>query len=97
MSERLGHVAIIDVSPRQDKDLKEEREREPGPGVRPVMPIPGACVTGSAAASKGPAPASRTSSAGAMFVFGGTRRSPAISNADIGIRDIGIRDVMPTT
>ena len=28
MSERLGHVPIIDVNPRRDKDLKEERDRE---------------------------------------------------------------------
>ena len=28
MSERLGYVPIIDVNPRRDKDLKEERERE---------------------------------------------------------------------
>ena len=28
MSERLGHVPIIDVNPRRDKDLKEERGRE---------------------------------------------------------------------
>ena len=27
-SERLGHVAIIDVNPRRDKDLKDELERE---------------------------------------------------------------------
>ena len=75
MSESLGHVAIIDVNPGQDKDLKEERRS----GVRPAMSIPGACVPGSAAVSKGPTPGSRTSSAGAMFVSGGTRRSPAIS------------------
>ncbi len=28
MSERLGHVPIIDVNPRRDKDLKEARDRE---------------------------------------------------------------------
>ena len=28
MSERLGHVPIIDVNPRRDKDLKEDRDRE---------------------------------------------------------------------
>ncbi len=28
VSERLGHVAIIDVNPRRDKDLKNELERE---------------------------------------------------------------------
>ncbi len=28
MSERLGHVPIIDVNRRRDKDLKEERDRE---------------------------------------------------------------------
>ena len=31
-SERLGHVPIIDVNPRRDKELKEELDREaPGP------------------------------------------------------------------
>ena len=28
MSERLGHVPIIDVNPRRDKEFKEERGRE---------------------------------------------------------------------
>ena len=78
-SERLGHVPIIDVNPRRDKELKEELDRESGPGVRRAMSTPGACVSGSVPVSRGPTPASRTSSAGAMSASGDTRRSPAIS------------------
>ena len=36
-SERLGHVPIIDVNPRRDKELKEELDRRPGPDVRRAM------------------------------------------------------------
>ena len=34
MSERLGHVPIIDVNPCRDKDLRRSETGRPGPGVQ---------------------------------------------------------------
>ena len=75
MSERLGHIPIVDPNPRRDKALKEALKRE----AKARAPPPGPSVTASAPPSRGPTPGSRKSSALAMSASEAPPKSPAIS------------------